>query len=160
MKFNAALAKSLLMAASIGMVVPVIAQTTSKKAPSKPEAGKPKPAPTPAPAAEEADTPLPGSVVVRPGGGFLSLSLQDGHFKLSFYDAKKNPVPADAVRATTRWDPKNKSGDLRSVLNPSPDGSSLVGNVFVRPPLVFKVYLTLLGADDSVIESHAIDFRG
>jgi hypothetical protein len=149
MKLNAALAKSLLMAASIGIVVPLLAQTAPKN-----------PAPPAAPAEEEAEPQLPGSVIARASGGFLSLSLEGGHFKLSFYDAKKKPIAADAVRAVTRWDPVNKTGDVRSILNPTDDGTALKGNVIVRPPYVFKVYVTLIGADDKAIESHVVDFRG
>jgi hypothetical protein len=158
MKLNAALAKSLLMAASIGTVVPLAAQT----APKKPAAGSAKPAPAPAPAPDEteAEPVLPGSVIARPGGGFLSLSLEGVNFKLTFHDAKKKPVPADAVRATVRWNPVNKTGDLRSVLNPGGSDNALVGNVPVRPPYVFKVYLTLIGPDDKAMESHVVDFRG
>ncbi len=160
MKLNAALAKSLLMAASIGIVVPLSAQT----APKKPAAGTTKPSPTPAPApsapAAEEEPVLPGTVIARPGGGFLSLSLDGIHFKLSFYDAKKKPVAADAVRATARWNPVNKTGDVRSILNPGGEEHALTGNVPVRPPFVFKVYLTLIGPDDKAMESHVVDFRG
>ncbi|MGC4074840.1 MAG: hypothetical protein QM760_20555 [Nibricoccus sp.] len=164
MKLNAALAKSLLMAASIGVVVPLVAQTAPKKdapkpAPAKPTPAKPAPAPV-TPPAEEPEPQLPGSVVARPGGGFLSLTLDGIHFKLSFYDAKKKPVDANAVRAFARWDPVNKHGQERSVLNLDGDSKSMTGNTTVRPPYVFKVYLTLIGADDAVIESHVIDFRG
>jgi hypothetical protein len=158
MKLNAALAKSLLMAASIGTVMPLCAQTAPKK--STPNAGAAKPAPAPAPEVAEEEPKLPGSVISRPGGGFLSLSLEGGNFKLSFYDEKKKPVAADAVRATTRWDPVNKVGDVRSVLNPTGDGTAFVGNVVVRPPYVFKVYVTLIGPEDKAIESHVVDFRG
>lgn len=150
MKLNAALAKSLLMAASIGIVVPLVAQTAPKK-----------PAPTPAaPTEEEPEPQLPGTVIARSGGGFLSLTLEGGHFKLSFYDAKKKPATADAIRAIARWDPVNKTGDVRSVLNPADEGRALQGNVMVRPPYVFKVYITLIGADDTAMESHVVDFRG
>jgi len=159
MKFNAGLAKSLLMAASIGMVVPLVAQTAPKKAAPKGGAAKPAPAPE-VPAGEEPEIALPGAVISRSGGGFLSLTIEGIHFKLSFYDAKKKPVDADAIRAITRWDPVNKTGQVRSILNPSGDGKSLTGNVPVRPPYVFKVYITLIGPEDAVIESHVVDFRG
>ena len=157
MKFNAALAKSLLMAASIGVVVPVLAQTPPRR-----DAAKPKPDAAPATPAEEAEAEpqLPGSVIARPDGGFLSLTVDGIHFKLSFYDAKKKPVAADAIRAIARWDPVNKAGQERSVLNPTDDGQALRGNVAVRPPFVFKVYLTLIGADDKAMESHVVNFRG
>ncbi len=155
MKLNAALAKSLLMAASIGVVVPLVAQTSPKK--DAPKTGPS--APQPAPAEEEAEPQLPGSVIARPGGGFLSLSVEGLHFKLSFYDAKKKPVDADAIRALARWDPPGRD-QQRSVLNPAGDGKSLTGNVQVRPPYVFKVFLTVIGSDEKVIESHVVDFRG
>jgi hypothetical protein len=159
MKPNAALAKSLLMAASIGIVVPLCAQTAPKK--SAPTAGPSKPAPAPAaPAAEEPEPQLPGSVIARPSGGFLSLTVEGLNFKLSFYDAKKKPLAADAVRAIARWDPVNKTGEVRSVLNPTDEGTALMGNVPVRPPYVFKVFLTLLGPDGKALESHVVDFKG
>jgi len=163
MKINAALAKSLLMAASIGMVVPVIAQTAPKKDAPKPGPSKPgsaKPAPAPAAPVEEAEPVIPGTVITRADGGFLSLTVEGLHFKLSFYDAKKKPVAADAVRAIARWDPVNKAGEVRSILNPTDEGKALKGNVAVRPPYVFKVYLSLIGAEDKVLESHVVDFRG
>ena len=141
------------MAASIGVVVPLVAQNTRKK-----EAPKTGPS-TPAAAEEEAEPQLPGSVIARPGGGFLSLTVDGLNFKLSFYDAKKKPVDADAIRALARWDPPGRD-QQRSVLNPSGDGKSLTGNVQVRPPYVFKVFLTLIGSDEKAVESHVVDFRG
>jgi hypothetical protein len=110
-------------------------------------------------AGEEEEIVLPGSVIKRKNGGYLSLTVEGNFFKLSFYDEKKKPASADAVRATTRWKPVNTSGEERSVLNPEGDGS-LRGNVIVRPPFVFKVYLTLIGEDGKAIESHVVDFRG
>jgi hypothetical protein len=153
MKLNAALAKSLLMAASIGIVVPLVAQTGSKKVAPKADPAQPAPP-------EGAAPQLPGTVIAREDGRFLSLSLDGMHFKLSFYDANKVLVEPDAVRAVARWDPVNKAGVLRAVLNPSEDGKALKGNVLVRPPYVFKVQLLLIGADDNTIESHSVDFRG
>lgn len=160
MKLNAALAKSLLMAASIGILVPLVGQTAPKKDAPKTGATKPKPAPTPAAPVEEPETQLPGSVIARPNGGFLSLSVEGGRFKLGFYDAKKKPVAADAVRAITRWDPVTKAGEERSILNLAEGGQALTGNVVVRPPYVFKVFVTLIGSDDKAIESYTVDFRG
>jgi hypothetical protein len=159
MKFNAALAKTLLMAASIGIVIPIGAQTNAPRA----NANKPSSPETPAPDTTdlaEAEIALPGSVIERADGGFLSLSLEGNKFKLAFYDAKKKPIAADVVRAIARWDPVNKSGEERSVLNPSEDGQTLRGNVFVRPPFTFRVFLALIGADGNVVESHIVKFRG
>lgn len=161
MKLNAALAKSLLMAASVGMVVPLIAQTPRRKdAPQQPaKLAAPKAAPAPAVPAEEAEIVLPGAVVTRANGGFLSLTIEGGHFKLSFYDAKKKPSASDAVRATGRWTRLSTQDTHRGVFLPSGD-FAMLANTFVQPPYNLKVYLSLIGADDAVIESHVIDFRG
>lgn len=145
MKLNAALAKSLLMAASIGMVVPLVAQT------SKP--AKPAPAPTEAPAKIE------GLEFPRPKGGFLGLTVEGPRLVLKFYDADKKPAAVDVARAAAHWDPVNKISQVRTVLNPGSDGKALVSPYVVQPPLVFKVYLTLLDADGNAVESIVADLR-
>lgn len=145
MKFNAALAKSLLMAASIGMIVPLVAQTPAKPA---------KPAPAPA----EAPAKIDGLEIARKNGGFLGLTVEGPRLVLKFYDADKKPVAPDVARAAARWNPVNKTGDVRSVLNPA-EGQSLASAAVVQPPLVFKVYLTLLDADGNAVESVIGDLR-
>jgi len=152
MKLNAALAKTLLMAASIGMVVPVVADT-----PARGKADKAKPAPAPAPA-DPAEPTIPGVVIARPKGGFLGLQIVDGNFKLSFYDEKKKPIAVDVDRATARWSPKYKPTDEHKVLVKSDDGLALV-SPNIRPPYNFKLFLTLLSADDQIVESHTVDVR-
>jgi hypothetical protein len=66
----------------------------------------------------------------------------------------------DVARATARWPVKDKRGDERAVLNPNGDGTVLTSGTFVRPPFVFKLYLSLFveGSNDAV-ESYVIDFR-
>lgn len=148
MTLSASVLKTLLMAASLGMVVPILAQSTP---PAKPRvtAGK----------EPDAEPVLPGVSVPR-GEGWMSLYLEGGTFRLGFYDAAKKPIPSPASRATARWNPPLKTGEVRAVLNPSGDGLTLQSNKPVRPPLVFKVYVTLLNGDDAALESHVIDFKG
>ncbi len=150
----------------MGMVVPIFAQTKPKeKAPAKSPTAPAKKAEKTEPkkeepAAEEAEPVIPGTTIARADGTFLGLSLEGGNFKLSFYDEKKKPVSANVVRATARWNPVNKTGELRVVLNPTGDGLALTGPQQVRPPFVFKVYLTLINEAGEAVESHAVDFRG
>jgi hypothetical protein len=194
MKLNAALAKTLLMAASIGMVVPLLAQTSTpttapttsqkpKTAPSTSTASKPAAAPTTpakpaansttaakagatakkgdpkAPVAAEEKKEIPGIKLKRANGTFLGLELEDGKYKLSFYNEKEEPVAPDIVRASARWNPVNKVGDQRTVLNPAPDGKSLKGAIFVQPPYAFKLFLTLLNEEGAAVETFTIDFH-
>ena len=152
MKFNSALAKSLLMAASVGIVMPVLAQTT-------PKAPAPTPAKPPVPAPAEEKPTIDGIEVARKNGGFLGLTVNGAQMVVKFYDAEKKPVNIDVARAAARWDPVNKTTDVRTVLNPDGEGKALVSPSIVQPPLVFKVYLTLIGTDGNAVESVVVDLR-
>lgn len=104
------------------------------------------------------EIPLPG-VSIPYEGGWMSLAVESGVFHLRFYDAKRKLLPVPAIRATARWNPPLKTGFSRTVLLPANEGRALVGNTFVRPPLRFRVYLTLIGAGDQVMGSYSIDFE-
>jgi len=139
---------------------------------------QPAPAPKPGPAAkapakqdaaakpgakkEEPPGKIDGVEIPR-GAGFLGLQVVGGTFKLTCYDAKKKPAEANFTRATVRWDAKHKAGDERAVLNPTGDGKSFGAPKAVRPPYVFKVFLTLIteGADGqtTATENYTVDFR-
>ncbi len=149
MKLSTPVLKTLLMTASLTMVVPILAQSTP---PARPKADAP-------PEAPDSETVLPGSVVPH-GEGWLSLAIADGTFVLSLYDARKQPIDMPFVRATARWNSPLRTSEQRLVMNPAGDGRTLKGNKPVRPPHVFKVFLTLINPDDSVGASYAIDIRG
>lgn len=107
---------------------------------------------------------IEGIEVARAGGGFLGVAIVEGTFKISFYDDKKKPVKANVVRALLRWDPKGKIGQERVVLNLSADGKALTSPRTIRPPYVFKLFITLLqeaveSAEPVAGESYTIDFR-
>lgn len=113
--------------------------------------------------AKKAEPKIEGISIARGNGRFLGLKLEGGTFKLSFYDEKKQPVTADVTRAAARWNPNYKQGSERIILNLAADGKSLLGGKPVRPPYVFKLYLTLLkgeGAEgEQAVESYTVDFR-
>ena len=106
---------------------------------------------------------IPGTVINRSNGTFLSLTLVSGNFVLSFYDKKHKLMAIDVTRATARW-PNNKTSlpkDYRTVLNSS--GTALVGSRPVLPPYNFSVTLVLLqgeGDDAKVVESYTVPFSG
>ncbi len=165
MKLNPGLAKSLLMAASIGMVVPILAQSPAPAKSGKASAPAPKsPARRETPAAEETkpeEAPaIKGVEVARPEGrGFLGIELEDGKFKLSFYDAEKKPMKPDVARAVVRWNPVNKIKDERIVLNPT-EGDVLRGAQFVQAPHVFNpFFLVLLDDKGETVESHRLNLK-
>ena len=168
MMSNACLLKTLLLAASLGIAAPMPAQDAAAVPPSKPVATKkanvnkgPPAAPgAQNPAEPEPEPQIPGIIIPRAKGGFLGILVDNGNFKLSFYDAKKKPVQVDVVRATARWPVKYRLGDERTVLNPNGDGTALTSGTFVRPPLVFKLYLSLFVENrNDAAESYVIDFR-
>ncbi|MDD3179795.1 MAG: hypothetical protein PHQ04_05510 [Opitutaceae bacterium] len=155
------------MLLAVALTVSLIAQTTSPSdsrtaaAPSKTKA-QAKPA-KPDPKAKEPEPKIPGMTVQRTQGGYLGLEIEEGTFKLSFYDTEKKPVAADVTFATARWPVRYQPAAERMVLNPSTDGKSLVGVRTVKAPHVFKLYLNLLSGEGDraeVVESYVLDFRG
>lgn len=148
MKINSAVVKSLLMAASIGMVVPLVAQTYPK----------PKTI-NPAPNPDGEEIKIEGLEIPRKDGTFLGLTVEGARMVLKFYDKDKKPVPVNVARVAARWNPINKVGEERSVLNPNQENTELVSTPVVRPPLVFKVYLTLLDGQGTAVESIIADLR-
>jgi len=123
-----------------------------------------KPAPGKAtPVVKEEAGKIEGMVLNRSNGKFLGLTLQDGKYKLTFYDKKKKPEKVDVTRATARWPNLHGPGDNRTVLNPAGDGTFLLGTQFVRGPHAFKLFLTLLkgeGDQAQAVETYTVDFRG
>lgn len=169
-----AVAACLLFATSLMQAqLPPVSKTTDPKAPATkatdPKAANPKaPAAKGAPAKkeekkEEKLPEIPGSVIVRPDGTKLGLTVVDNKFKLTFYDKKHKEKQVDVTRATARW-PNNRSNtpsDYRTVLNGT--GTYLMGERPVLPPRVFNVYLTLLqGEGDAAkaVENYVVPFRG
>lgn len=108
---------------------------------------------------------IEGMEVARKGGGYLGVAIVGGTFKITFYDAKKKAVAADVARAALRWDPKYKVGSERVVLNRTEDGKALVSPRSIRPPYLFKLYITLIkdagegDAAEAAGETLVIDFR-
>lgn len=150
MKLNAALAKSVLLAASIGMVVPVLAQTSGRSnLPRPPAAG----------GEEEEEGEVKGLALQRPNGTWLGVTMDGLNLRLTFYDAKKNPTAPDVVRATARWNRPTVATPERGVLNPSGDGFSFTGNRIVRKPWTFVVFLALVNDKDEVVESYQVQLN-
>ena len=106
---------------------------------------------------------IPGTVINRTNGTFLSLQVVGGNFTLTFYDKKHKLMAIDVTRAAARW-PNNRTSlpkDYRTVLNGS--GTALVGQRPVLPPFNFNVSITLLqgeGEEAKVVENYTVPFGG
>ncbi len=117
----------------------------------------------PAAKAKKEEKPVIEGITIPRGDGYLGIRIVDSTFQLSFYNSEKKPVPADVDRAALRWDPKYKVGEERVVLNPSADGKSLVSAKNIRPPYLFKLYMTLVReaapGRTPLNETIVVDFR-
>lgn len=146
---------------SLALIMAALAQTPPAPPPARKASGEKAP---PAKAAKKEEPPpkIEGMEIPRGDRGFLGLEVVNSVFKLSFYDAKRKPVPPDVVRAVLRWDPKNKVGKERVVLSPG-GKNTMTSEKVVRPPYNFKLFITLLKeaseGDDPVGETHVVDFR-
>ena len=87
MKPNTLWMRTVLVAAWLGVTVPLLADGVRPGATPKP------PAVPAAPAAQEKkpqeEPKIAGLVIPRAKGGFLGLTLENSNFKLAFYDGKK-----------------------------------------------------------------------
>lgn len=147
MKTHAAFAKSLLVVASLGFAVSLPAQAPAKQEETAKAEGA------------EAEIVLPGTVVQRKDETYVSITVENNAFKIAFYDAKKKQQAPDVARAAIRWEPKNKKGDERRILNPAGDGMTLVSPPPVLPPYNFRIFVTLLNAENEAVETFNTDFR-
>lgn len=128
---------------------PAPAKSTGKADPKKADAKKQEPK-------------IAGTVINRADGTFLGLTLEDGKFKLAFYDKEKKAMPVNVLRAVARWPNPHGPGQNRAVLNPAGDGTFLLAPQFVRGPYAFKLFLTLIASDDPATpgENYTLDFHG
>lgn len=129
---------------------PPAAQTAPKAAP-KQDAKKEK--------VEEPPAKIDGVTVAR-GTGFLGVQIVGGHFKVSFYDAKKKPVPPDAASAVLRWKVNYQPDLEHTQLTPGGGANSLTSEKIIRQPYSFKLTLLLFKAEgDANPETFLVDFQ-
>jgi hypothetical protein len=134
------------------------APSSAKKGDAKAPAGSVKAA-KPADA-KKAPPKIDGAAIERAKGGYLGLKVVGNNFVLSFYDREKAPIAADVARATLRWPVKYQPSDERTVLNPAADGKSLTSGKTVKPPFLFKVYLSLfVEGNDQAVENYVVDYH-
>ena len=131
----------------------VFAQGTPSATPAAPVSPA---APAPAAAAsgekKEEEIKIPGTVLPRPDGRFLSVETEGVQLKVTFYNQEKKKEPADAIRITARW---NDTRPRFTVLVPTGAETLASPNVLKRP-FNYIVYLVLVGADEKVIETHSL----
>lgn len=139
------------MAASLGVVVPVHAAGTRLAQAETDRRRLPK--------REDAIPVVPGVHVLRGNGEYVALAVENGRFVLRFLNAERRLQDRQAPRALLRWNPVGKVGESRTVLNPGEDSQLLVGTTPVKPPLNFKVNLTLIDGDDQALETLVFDFK-
>jgi hypothetical protein len=116
-------------------------------------------APAATPDSEKEGT-ISGTPIQRPQGGWLGLELEDSSFVLTFYNAKKNPIPADKTSAILRWAVHYQPNDERTELTPTADPAVFASPYSVKPPHTFILHLTLLSDSKDKLETYVIDFSG
>lgn len=107
-------------------------------------------------AAEEPQ--LEGVVVERKNGGFLAFTMSGPSLIVRFYDEKKKPVAPDVERGFVRFQYPNRTPERRPLIR-GDDGMSLTHGQPLRPPHVFKAFVSLShGDDDASVESYVVDY--
>jgi hypothetical protein len=103
---------------------------------------------------------ISGTPIQRPQGGWLGIELKDSSFVLTFYNAKKNPIPADKSSAVLRWAVHYQPNDERTSLMPTGDPAVFASPYSVKPPHTFILHITLLSDTKDKVETYDIDFSG
>jgi hypothetical protein len=98
---------------------------------------------------------IPGVVLTRPDGRFLGVETEGVTMRVTFYNKEKEKESADAVRISARW---TDSRPRFTVLLPVAPETLASPGVLSRP-FNYLVYLTLVGPDDAVLESHSLRLR-
>jgi hypothetical protein len=126
--------------------------------------------PTPTPTEEKEGT-ISGTAIARPNGTWLGIEIKDQNFWMTFYNAKKKPVAADAAAAVLWWPVKYQPNAERTELTPTSNPAVLASSYVVKPPLSFLLHITLLtdanagaapssGEPPPTPESYVINFGG
>jgi hypothetical protein len=123
------------------------------------------PAAPPAQAAEEEETKLDGVVVERTNGGFLTLTMDGKKLVVRFFDSKKKPMTPDVRTGFVRFQFSNRSPERRPLFL-TEDGQGMTHGEPLRPPHVFKAFITLRtgeatdadGDDEAGAEKYVVDF--
>lgn len=95
------------------------------------------------------ELPKSGVNIARKKGGWVNVEGSGARVVVKFFDAEKKPVPPDVERGLARFNYTAKN-DVRAPLHR--EGDTLVTTSTVRPPHVFRVFLTLLAPSASDAE--------
>ena len=99
--------------------------------------------------------PETGVNVAREGGGWMNVEAAENRLTLRFFDAEKKLVAPDIERASARVVYPGRE-DRRVVLNR--EGDSLRSPATVRPPLVFRLHLSLFRDGSAQSESYVVRY--
>lgn len=107
---------------------------------------------------EEIVAQLDGKVLPRPGGGWIQLNMEGVSLVVRFYDEKARPVPPDVDRGVARFVFRDRKEERR-VLVTITGGDELSHGRPIRPPHIFKLFLSFYRGDSSdAVESYTADF--
>ena len=126
--------------------------------------------PTPTPTVEKEGI-IEGVSKRRDKGGWIGVEIKDEHFRMTFYNAKKNPVAADVMSAVLWWPVKYQPNPERTELVRGDTASVLTSDQVIKRPYVFKLHVTLLTDSDAAPsqpygppkqapENYVLDFSG
>jgi len=117
-------------------------------------------APSPTPTPEEKEGTISGTPIQR-GENWIGIELKDSNFVLTFYNAKKKPVAADASSAVLWWPVHYQPNPERTELVPTDSPSVFASSYTVKTPHAFLLHITLLFAGKAdATESYVINFSG
>ncbi len=108
-------------------------------------------------ATEDSKLPETGVNLAREGGGWLNIEAAENRLTLRFFDAEKVPSTPDVERGSARVVYPSRE-DRRVVL--TREGDTLRSPATVRPPLVFRIHLSLFRESTAEPEGFVLQYPG
>lgn len=99
--------------------------------------------------------PETGVNIARAAGGWLNVEATGNRLVVKLFDARKRPAPVEGLYASARVAYPARE-DRRVILNP--DGDTLVSPPSIKPPLVFRIHLSLFVTGSSEAESFVLQY--
>lgn len=97
-----------------------------------------------------------GVEIARANGQFLGVTTEGVSLVVTFYDKKRKPTEADAVRVNARWTDRIKPRS--AVLLPA-DASTFKSPPVLKPPYRYVAFLVLIGADEKAMETYSLNMN-
>jgi hypothetical protein len=93
---------------------------------------------------ETEEVEMEGVLIERPDGSFMQFTLFENKFHCNFFSSKMEPIDPDVDRVAIRYVRLSSYDNRFAVAIPYEGGRGLKAPIFIRPPHILRVYLSVM----------------